>query len=253
MSTTHNFKIKLVSAVDQKSATESYAEKVVIFDVPPSVVETGNVDYEMIQIIQGPTSFQAYRGTPARTFSMTDVKLISRTTIEARDNIQKLNILRGWRMPYFGSTATEDAEKAVKDEQLFTASPGYGHTELSPLARLKNSSSTLNRRLGAPPEILLFSAYANSPSTPGSVNEDTLRSGRGNIHRVPVVLTSLSITYPNDVSYVMTSKRGNIDALGGVPFPSIMTITIELAEAHSPSEASKFNLAKYSNGVLEGF
>lgn len=246
MAATHNFKIKLVSAVDQQAykpeGEESlYSEKVVIFDVPPTLVENGGVDYDAIQIIQGPTSFQAYRGTPARAFSMSDIKLISRTTVEARENIQKLNILRGWRMPYFGSTGTE----ADKLAAIFSNSAGRGVVPLSPLSRLKNSTKSLKMRLGAPPEILLFSAYTDSTTS-------TVVS-RGNIHRVPVVLTSLSITYPNDVSYVITSKRGTVDALGGVPFPTIMTISVELTESHSPSEASKFNLAKYTSGVLDGF
>lgn len=241
MPTTEEFKIKLVSAIDSKNvANSNYAHKVVVFDVPPTIVESGSVDYEAIQITQGPVSFQSYRGTPARTFSMSDIKLISRTPKEARDNIQRINLLRSWRMPYFGQEALGEGEAA----QFFKGAVG----KQSPLERLTNGGNTLKTRLGAPPEILYFSAYSQS-STEGVAKPHY----RGNIRRVPVVLSSLSITYPNDVAYIPTAKRGEIDALGGVPFPTIMTISVELIESHSPGEINTFNLAKYANGVLDGF
>jgi hypothetical protein len=246
MPTTEEFKVKLVSAVDQRSSSAEYAQKAVTFDVTPTISESGAVEYAAIQVIQGPTSFQTYNGTPARTFNLADVKLISRTPSEARDNIQRLNLLRGWRMPYFGQTSLKDDEI----NSYFSQAVSGGAVKLSPFQRLSASASTLKKRLGAPPEILYFSAYTRSSA---SHQATTSSQHRGNIHRVPVVLTNLSIMYPNDVSYISTAFRGDIDALGGVPFPTIMTVTIDLTETHAPGEVNKFNLAKYTSGVLDGF
>ena len=247
--TTNDFKVKLVSAIDQSVSgnRDLYASKVVVFDVSPAIVESGSVEYEPIQITQGPTSFQAYKGTPARTFSMSDIKLISRTPKEARDNIQRINLLRSWRMPYFGDPGSDD----VKISEFFSQIQSQGAVQLSPFERLTAGTRSLRQRLGAPPEILYFSAY--SAQTLDENGNKFLPQYKGNISRVPTVLTALTINYPNDVAYIPTSKRGAVDALGNVPFPVIMTISIELTESHSPSEASRFNLAKYANGVLEGF
>lgn len=247
MPTTDSFKVKLFSAIDQSVSTTSYkyAQKIVVFDVMPQINESGSVEYEPIQILHAPTSFLSYKTTPSRQFSIQDIKLISRTPTEARDNIEKLNILRSWRMPYFGDDGRQSKDlRTFFSNQTSSSQP----TRLSSLQRLLRSNSTLRERLGAPPEILYFSAYV-------SAEEGTQRLTyyRGNINRVPVVLTNLSINYPNDVTYIPTAMRGNPDALGGVPFPVIMTLSIELTETHSPYEVNKFNLAKYTNGVLDGF
>lgn len=242
--TTEEFKVKLVSAVEynQKNNTRKY----VTFDVTPQISESGSVDYEAIQILQGPTSFQAYRGTPARVFEMSEIRLISRTPSEARTNIERLNQLRAWRMPYFGETNVS----ATDIQSLFSEVKTSGSATVSPFRRLQSAAQSLNARLGAPPEVLYFSAYTQ---TSGSFTNVDGNRYRGNIKRVPVVLTHLQITYPSDVSYIPTLKYGNTDALGNVPFPTVMTLSISLTESHSPGEANKFNLAKYASGVLDGF
>jgi hypothetical protein len=252
MPTTEDFKVKLVSAVDQRSSgPETYAQKVVVFTVSPQITESGTVGYEAIQITQGPISFQSYTGTPARTFGMSDIKLISRTPTEARENIETLNMLRAWRMPYFGQTGIGVTEIARYFKQVQTE----GSVKLSPFIRLNRGGNSLQNRLGAPPEILYFSAYSQSNSQPLKIGatESTQIAYRGNIHRVPVVITNLGITYPNDVAYIPTAKLGETDALGGVPFPTIMTVSLDLVETHSPGEMNRFNLAKYVSGVLDGF
>lgn len=248
MPTTEDFKVKLVSAVDRSmfaNNKDKYADKVVVFDVTPAISETGSVEYESISILHGPTSFPMYKGTPARTFSMSDIKIVSRTPTEARNNIQKVNQLRAWRMPYFGDP------NEIKQEDVnsyFSQVQSGGAVHLDPFTRLTASSKTLLERLGAPPEVLYFSAYSNSGS---STNASTMY--RGNINSVPVVITNLDIQYPNDSTYITTAKRGQIDALGNVPFPVILTISISLLEAHSPYEVNKFNLSKYENGILDNF
>lgn len=93
--------------------------------------------------------------------------------------------------------------------------------------------------LGAPPEVLYLTAYSN-PSVTGSQLDRTT-----NIFRIPVVITSLGITYPNDVDYIPT--------LENEPFPIIMNISLALAETHSPKEFEQFDIFKYRDGKLPGF
>lgn len=246
MPTTEEFKVKLVSAVDYSRSENLRAGKHVTFDVTPQISESGPVEYESIKLIHAPTTFQSYVTTPARNFTLSEAKLISRTPTEARDNIEKINILRSWRMPFFGQVNTPDTEAEQYFSNVLSSS---GTRTVSPLDRLKRDVDGLKDRLGAPPEILYFSAYSSFLAN-GSSNTNRWR---GNISRLPVVLTNLTINYPNDVTYIATAKRGNVDSLGSVPFPVIMTINVELVEAHSPAEVNAFNLAKYASGILDGF
>lgn len=93
--------------------------------------------------------------------------------------------------------------------------------------------------LGAPPDVLYLTAYSDARNSGGTLDKPT------NIYRVPVVLTALTITYPNDVDYIPTME--------GQPFPIIMNISVSMMESHSPKEMEKFDLTKYRAGLLPGF
>lgn len=80
-------------------------------------------------------------------------------------------------------------------------------------------------KLGAPPPVLKFSGY-----------------GARNISPIPVVLESYDTSWPNDVDYIPTHD--------GTPFPVIMEINLNLKEAYSPGEYSKFDLYAYKTGDL---
>jgi len=221
---TDDYKVKLISAADRADASIVNAKKkVVVFDVTPDINESRTVNYTHVSPVHAPGQFYMYVNTQSRQYSLSNVKLVSRTAKEARDNIQKLNTLRGWMEPYFGSTA-----EAGKYDPFQVA------------------QQTLTKRLGAPPEILLFSAYSSSSTADGG-------NFKGNINRVPVVVLSMSIPYVSDTDYIPTEPRDQNDPLGGVPFPAIMTLDIQLAETHSPYEYSNFNLAKYQAGILDSF
>lgn len=88
---------------------------------------------------------------------------------------------------------------------------------------------------GAPPEVLHFTAYSK-PS------EDSVT----NIRQIPVVLTTLTIQYSNDVDYIKTEQTSQ-------PFPAIISVDMSLLEVHSPREYSNFNILDYKNGKLKGF
>lgn len=224
-------KVKLQSALDYGSGY-----KIVLFDVSPSVSETGAVTYQPLDPIHAPGQMLAYKNTASRNFRV-DAKFVSRNPKEARKNIERLNVLRGWRMPYFGAESTSITD--VKD----TANPNSNTATIG--QNLANMQATLRQRMGLPPEILYLSAYAS-----GIIGSN---SKRGNIANVPVAMVNLSIEYPPDVNYILTESRGANDPLGGVSFPVIMSVGIDLQETHSPYEYSTFNLPRYYAGILEYF
>lgn len=99
----------------------------VFFRVTPDLIENRNVNYKTMDPVHLPGNILTYQNTSPRTFSINNIKVISRTSQEAEDNLKLLNILRGWTMPVFGKT------------------PG-------------NTSEPL----GSPPELLHLSAYSSS-------------------------------------------------------------------------------------------
>ena len=227
----HSMKVKLQSALDYG---DGY--KIVLFDVTPTVSESGAVNYQALDPIHAPGQMMSYKNTGSRTFRI-DAKFISRNPKEARNNIERLNVLRGWRMPYFGAESTGITD--VKD----TVNPAHNTATIG--QNLTKMQNTLRQRMGLPPEVLYLSAYAS-----GIIGGN---SRRGNITNVPVVIENLSIEYSPDVNYILTESRGSNDPLGGVSFPVIMGIGIDVKETHSPYEYSTFNLPRYYAGILEYF
>jgi len=115
-------------------------------------------------------------------------------------------------MPYYGvagkNTITNDQSNPNENSQVTAA---------------RNSFKNF---LGSPPDVLYLSAYAG---------DGTTNAYEGNINGVPVVMTSLDITYPSDVDYIPCEGTGGADDnLNGTPFPTVMSISVALQEIHSP-------------------
>lgn len=179
--------------------------RVVIFQASPEVAEARTVNYKQFDPVHAPGSIMSYINTASRTYSISAVKLVSRNSQEATDNLARLNLIRSWTMPVFGE-----------------GNPGVDDI------------------LGAPPKILLFSAYSSD-------------NNQGNIYKIPTVITSLNISYPTDVDYIPTLASSKYSISGGTPFPVIMTIDLSLTETHSPSKYKKFNLNDFRQGKMTGF
>lgn len=201
--------VKLVSA--------RVPTRFVVFNTMPTIAESQAVNYSAMNPVHMPGTYNIYENTPSKTFEIGDLKLVSRNQQEARKNLERINILRAWTKPYFGSIEVPGGSKINESE-----------------------ASELKDYLGAPPEVVLLSAYSDEKN-------------RGNIYKIPTILTSLSISYPNDVDYIPTSSSDSDDGLGGVPFPTLLTISVSLTEQHSANEFEKFNLAAYRTGQLLSF
>ena len=232
----NQFKVKLRSQV---------TKVVIAFDVTPEITETRNVNYKTLEPVHMPGGIHVYGNTSSRVFNINNIRLVSRTREEASKNLYRLNILRGWAMPYFG---------------------------------VNNTSL-----VGAPPDVLSLSAYstgprgsANDPAVSGSIDErradnvaKLTKTGPGvqdttnllkrtrptNLNNIPVVMQQISIPYPSDTDYISTMEKtfGGTTIKEGVPFPTIMTVDVVLLETHSPLEFTTFNLTDYRQGLLDNF
>ena len=172
-----------------------FPDDVVIFNVTPTITETRAATYEEVGIVHHPGQILRYKSSTPRGWTV-QVKLVTRTPQEATANLIALNLIRSWVMPYYG----EGTNNAFAD------------------------------KLGAPPDILYFSAYGPKMIPPH-----------------PVVMESYNTSFPPDIDYLPTD--GSLGEI--VPFPVLLTIDITLKEAYSPKEFSSFDIKAYKTGNLE--
>jgi hypothetical protein len=239
----NNFKMRLVSVTNNSEA--------VIFDVTPTLSESRRVEYTAVTPIHMPGSVQVYKSTGSRSFSLA-AKLISRTPDEASTNKRRLQLMRAWQMPYFGSASGSSSLTAVQvsnREQLAVLQrTGNGapidlrHAQVTG----QNGSTTdmdISDQgfslLGAPPSVLYLYAYS-------SAAENGRSTGIPNLNRIPVVIESFETSFPDDVDYIASSDNQ-------VPFPVRIEVTLGLLETHSPTEYTRFSLDQFKSGTLINF
>lgn len=236
-----NFKVRLVSILDLVQGAPGDIKQVV-FEVTPTLNEVRNVEYSSVQPVHMPGGIQVYKFTGSRTFDVS-AHLISRNVADALTNIQYLQTLRSWTMPFFGNVAefsgmptaatmlTPDQQFASGAQQIQNGGLDAGNISL----------------LGAPPEVLYLYGYSTSSNdTRGQINN----TNGININRIPVVLTNLNISYSEEVDYipVQITPTANTE-----PFPIKMDISLTLVETHSPIEYEQFSLAAFKSGTLKNF
>lgn len=235
----------------------------IVFEATPDLIETRNVNYKTIDPVHAPGQILAYATTSSRNFNLSQVKLISRTTLEAAQNLNALWLLRSWTMPRFGKSSLSGAQRqrrnaedeANRDLDEWAAALGVTDEQSIELARQLRTERVADQfgdrgseRLGEPPAVLLFSAYSRDSQSPlPSVGTVGIKNAsRGHINRVPVVIQNMSIPYPSDADYIPAAGTG-------IPMPTIMTIDMTLMETHSPREYEEFNLSRFKEGILAGY
>lgn len=170
--------------------SQLFSDDFVLFNVMPTIAESRTANYEEVNIVHHPGQILRYRTTSPRAWTIT-ARLISRNSEEASNNLKSVNLLRSWLMPYYG----------------------------------EGTKATFADKLGAPPDVLIFSAY-----------------GDKTIPEHPVVLESFQTSFPNDIDYIPTLDK--------TPFPVILEVTLGLKESWSPKEFSQFDLSQFKSGDL---
>lgn len=117
---TLKYKVKLVA--------EPGVGGVVTFEAMPTISESRSASYDPVTLLHHPGDILKYKSSSARSWTI-DAKLISRTPLEAAVNLDSVNKIRAWVMPF------------------------YGHGTAS--------NGSTSRYLGAPPPILTLTAYGD--------------------------------------------------------------------------------------------
>lgn len=241
----NEYKVRLQAATNYTNMVKDVKElreRSVTFQVTPDVTENRNVTYKTLDPLHMPGQILVYGGTSSRTFQLSNIRLISRTTKEATDNMRTLHMLRSWTMPYFGNSST------LHPQQLKNRKAGVqsGGNQSASNTKVQDMHPTGMELLGAPPDVLILSAYSprGSFSSAGE-NSKRTRLHATNIHNVPVVITNLTIPYASDVDYIPTIDEQ--------PMPRIMVVDVQLTETHSPQEYNNFSLQDFRNGILKNF
>jgi hypothetical protein len=217
----------------------------VVFNVTPDFVENRNVNYKTMEPVHMPGQIYVYGSSSSRTFQLSNVRLISRTIDEATENMNILNALRGWTMPYFGNSSPTDLVNTTTEKGQ--NSPPRGSVQdgrlqwNNPTRKPEKPRKGGSGMLGAPPDVLALTAYSNTSTGYSGLRKEIPT----HIWRVPVVIQTLSIPFPSDVDYIPTKD--------GQPMPLIMTIDIQLVEAQSPRNLQQFRLQDYRRGTMLGF
>jgi hypothetical protein len=123
---TNELKVKLTSQQFNETVT---------FEVMPSITENRAASYEEFTPLHHPGDILKYRSTTARSWTIS-TKLISRNVEEATKNLNIINVIRSWVMPFYGLGTERD--------------------------------KTTNQFLGGPPPILTLSAYGKKMIGPVS-------------------------------------------------------------------------------------
>lgn len=247
----NNYMVRLIPIASITSGdTAQVRQSTVAFKVTPSFSENRTAEYTPVTPVHMPGSVQVYKHTNSRTFSIT-AHFVSRNVADAIQNMADLQKLRGWLLPYFGSTDTltgnnRRARESNTLSQTGQNSEPQSQAERDALVRQRVQSEGVQLK-GAPPDVLYLYAYS------AGANDLRGEGPRVNINRVPVVMTSLDIVYPEDVDYIPVYSSGSGPNARTEPFPRMMDVTISLSETHSPREYERFNLLAYKLGNLPNF
>jgi hypothetical protein len=105
---TQSFKVTLSQ---QPVLSGDPAGNSITFEIMPAVSESGSAEYTPFSPIQHPGDILKYKGSASRDWGI-NVKLVSRNVQEATDNLRKINLIRSWRMPFYGTGTAADAATA---------------------------------------------------------------------------------------------------------------------------------------------
>ena len=200
-----SFAVKLESPETNESIT---------FAVMPVISEQGQAIYDEVQMPHHPGAIVKYNHTASRAWSVSSIKLISRTVAEADKSLEIINMLRTWKMPYYGA----------------------------------GTGNAMPDKLGAPPPVLKFSAYGKTIDTVPVVLEGATWSWPNDVDYIhtsngdpfPVIISidlQLKESWsPSEFSgFDLTQYRaGNMSAA----YPAIKTSTPIAASADSITSSS---------------
>lgn len=106
----------------------------IILTVMPTIQESRNATYDEVPILHHPGGILKYKNSSSRTWSVTG-KLISRTMREAQSNLDSVNLIRSWVMPFYGqgTSTDEDTSKYIGAPPPILTLTAYGEKMIGPV------------------------------------------------------------------------------------------------------------------------
>jgi len=131
------------STIDMKVTItqEPPARRPIIFEVMPTISEDGGASYESFTPVHHPGEILKYTGSTARSWQIS-AQLISRNITEASNNLEMLNIIRSWRMPYYGAGTEENQPELLGAPPPILTLTAYGGRVIGPVKCVMESYST---------------------------------------------------------------------------------------------------------------
>lgn len=112
----------------------------IVFTAMPTISESHAATYESFQPLHHPGEILKYKGTNARSWKV-DAKLISRTVDEADANLQIINIIRSWVMPFYGNGTNDNLSAYLGAPPVILTLTAYGDKMIGPAKCVLDSHS----------------------------------------------------------------------------------------------------------------
>lgn len=129
---TAEFKVKI-------SQHPSFAKiSSVVFDVMPTITESRNATYDPVQLLHHPGEILKYKSTGNRSWSV-KATLISRSPAEASKNLEIINLIRSWTMPFYGVGTEENLRQYLGAPPPILTLEAYGGKMVGPVKCIMES------------------------------------------------------------------------------------------------------------------
>jgi len=154
----HTYKVYLVSSLKTKD--------MFVFKSQPVIQVTETAQYSEFSPLHAPGHILSYKNSPSRSFSVSDVKLISRTAYEAQENLLLLQRLRAWVKPYFGRAqivGTDGFKSSDVETATAEVNPGFGSVRYQTTSAVNVARTASDALRGGPGATLTKSDIAKLP------------------------------------------------------------------------------------------
>lgn len=184
-----------------------------MFPYRPTISWSSNISYGTQNLTHSIQDFKYFVRNNSTTFNISGV-FTSENTDTAKYTLACLHFLRSVSKMHFGGFSD--------------ASTSSTSTVDSSLSNLLTTPVSSDPYVGAPPPVLMFDCY-----------------GDYMFNKLPVILESFSMDFPNDVDYVYVTVDDSKICL-----PVITNITMTVTTQNTPQKCRQFNYSEFANGSL---
>lgn len=183
----------------------------VFFEHQPIISITDTATYSQMAPVHMPTAFNTFTANPPVKYSMTDVKLFSRTPEEASENMVILARLRGWLKPTFGISSIlegeglESASDALQAREKRAIPTNQGNP-LRALEYRNGIAGAQNEVTSKLPGVLVNATAVNAPKYTTTTALDPVNQALGNAARIRYPQSKVGTGYASNTNSELTNR-----------------------------------------------